>query len=190
MKGSEILKEKENQRMKLTKMLLKNSLIDLMHSKSINKITIKELCDNAGINRSTFYLHYCDQYALLDEIETEILLQARKHLEKIDSNLSSIHYLMELLTYTRDNDDILKTLLCCQENLPFQKTLIDILINYLKSKLTLNCSEDISDYVFCYLTMGCLSIIKRWIESDFDMTIEDLADMIYQMSDKAVSVYS
>ena len=64
---------KNNRRTKLTKMLLKNSLIELMNDKAVNHITIKELCEKADLNRSTFYLHYTDQYQLLSEIENDLL---------------------------------------------------------------------------------------------------------------------
>ena len=57
---------KENQRVKLTRQLLQNSLIELMQEKPIAKTTIKEICETADINRSTFYLYYADQYALLN----------------------------------------------------------------------------------------------------------------------------
>lgn len=59
-------KKKEDRRVKFTKMFLKESLIDLLEEKSIFKITIKEICEKADINRATFYAHYSDQYNLLE----------------------------------------------------------------------------------------------------------------------------
>jgi hypothetical protein len=181
--------KKENQRIALTKTLLKNSLIDLMHTKAISKITIKELCENAGINRSTFYLYYTDQFALLKEIEDVLLLNAKEHLKNIDSNLINLHYLKELLYYMQANSDIFYTLLCRQENLSFQTAFIEISIRNLEINLNLQCEEKISGYIFRYLTMGCLSLITKWFEAGFDMSPEELAEMIFRLSDNAVSVY-
>ncbi len=183
------MKKKENQRIMLTKTLLKNSLVDLMHTKSINKITIKELCENADINRSTFYLYYTDQFALLKEIEDELLLNAREHLKNIDSDLNNLHYLKELLYYMKTNSDIFYTLLCRQENLSFQTSFIDTSIRNLKINLSLQCEEKISDYIYRYLTMGCLSLIIKWFEAGFDMSPEELAEMIFRLSDNAISIY-
>ncbi len=184
------MKKKENQRTKLTKTLLKNSLIDLMHKKSINKITVKELCENADINRSTFYLYYNDQFSLLEEIEEELLLNAREHLKNIDSDLNNLHYLKELLYYMKTNSDIFHTLLCRQENLSFQTMFIDTSIRNLRINLNLQCEEKISNYIFRYLTMGCLSLITKWFEDGFDMSPEDLAEMIFRLSDNAISIYN
>ncbi|SHL58906.1 transcriptional regulator, TetR family [Anaerocolumna jejuensis DSM 15929] len=183
------MKRKENQRIKLTKTLLKKSLIELMHTKSINKITVKELCENADINRSTFYLYYTDQFALLKEIEEELLLNAREHLKNIDSDLNNLHYLKELLYYMKTNSDIFYTLLCRQENLSFQTAFINTSILNLKINVNLQCEEKISDYIYRYLTMGCFSLITKWFEAGFDMSPEELAEMIFRLSDNAISVY-
>ena len=64
---------KENRKTRYTKMVLQNSLFELMEKKPIEKITIKELCENADINRTTFYAHYSDQYDLLAKIENETI---------------------------------------------------------------------------------------------------------------------
>lgn len=183
------MKRKENQRIKLTKTLLKNSLIELMHTKSINKISVKELCETADINRSTFYLYYTDQVALLKEIEEELLLNAREHLKNIDSDLNNLHYLKELLYYLKANSDIFYTLLCRQENLSFQTAFINTSILNLKINVNLQCEEKISDYIYRYLTMGCFSLITKWFEAGFDMSPEELAEMIFRLSDNAISVY-
>ena len=184
------MKKKENQRIRLTKTLLKNSLIQLMHTKPIHKITIKELCENAGINRSTFYLYYMDQFALLKEIEDELLLNAMEHLKNINSDSNSLHYLHELLHYMQANSDIFYTLLCQHENISFQTAFIDISIRNLELNLHLKGEEKKSDYIYRYVTMGCLSLIVKWFESGFDMSIDELASIIFCLSDNAVSIYS
>ena len=43
-----------------------------MKIKSIHLISIKEICEEADVNRSTFYRHYDTQYELYDEIVNEI----------------------------------------------------------------------------------------------------------------------
>ena len=53
---------KNNQRTRLSKMLFKNALMDLLKEKgSINKVSVRELCDRAELNRSTFYAHIRSQ---------------------------------------------------------------------------------------------------------------------------------
>ncbi|HCA30580.1 MAG TPA: TetR/AcrR family transcriptional regulator, partial [Ruminococcaceae bacterium] len=66
-------KMKESRKTRYTRMVLQDSLLELMKNKPISKITIKELCETADINRTTFYAHYRDQYDLLRTIEGETL---------------------------------------------------------------------------------------------------------------------
>lgn len=58
-----------DRRVKYTKMILRQSLIEVLKEKPISRLTIKELCERADINRATFYSHYSDQFDLLKQIE-------------------------------------------------------------------------------------------------------------------------
>ena len=63
----------ESRRVKMTKRLMKEALIDLMDQKPLEKITVTEICKIADVNRSTFYAYYEDTRALMLEIEDEVL---------------------------------------------------------------------------------------------------------------------
>lgn len=58
-------------RVEKTEKAIKNSFLELRSKKPLEKITIKELCQTACINKSTFYSHYNDIYALSEALETE-----------------------------------------------------------------------------------------------------------------------
>ena len=65
--------ETQDRRIKRTKMLLQNVLVDLMLEKAVGKISVKELTQKADVNRSTFYLHYLDIYNMLEQMENEFV---------------------------------------------------------------------------------------------------------------------
>ena len=67
------MEKKDNQRTRLTRLLLKNSLIALLQKKPIYQITVSELCSEAELNRSTFYKHYGNVQDILQDIEEETL---------------------------------------------------------------------------------------------------------------------
>ena len=50
-----------------------DALIALLETKSFDYITVKEICEKAGVNRSTFYLHYENIGELLDETINRLL---------------------------------------------------------------------------------------------------------------------
>ena len=68
------MKSKEqDHRSRITLMLIRKALMELLRQKPIQAISIKELCESAGINRGTFYAHYTDMYDLLQKIESDML---------------------------------------------------------------------------------------------------------------------
>lgn len=56
-----------------TKRSIYNAFICIRSKKSLEKLTVKELCEEAQINKSTFYVYYKDVYDLSDKIESEIV---------------------------------------------------------------------------------------------------------------------
>ena len=59
--------------MRVTKTMLQNAFLQLLAQKPVQSITVKELCQAAGVNRGTFYLHYRDVYELLRQMEEAML---------------------------------------------------------------------------------------------------------------------
>ena len=61
-------------RIEKTERAIKNAFLELRSRKPLGKITVKELCSLAAINKSTFYSHYEDIYALSDKMESETIV--------------------------------------------------------------------------------------------------------------------
>ena len=61
------MKKSNDRRIRYTRYALQNALIACMQQKPFNRITVREICETADINRSTFYMHYKDIYELLDD---------------------------------------------------------------------------------------------------------------------------
>ena len=72
---------KTDARVKYTKMVLKKALLELMQHKPVNKITVKEICERAELNRATFYAHYSDCFDLLESIEEELFGQFERSMQ-------------------------------------------------------------------------------------------------------------
>ena len=64
----------EDKRILRTKAQFRQALITLLDQKRFEQITIKALCDQAGITRITFYAHYADKYELAEDIFREMIV--------------------------------------------------------------------------------------------------------------------
>ena len=56
-------------RVKLTNLMIREAFFSILKQKPLSKVTVKEICTAAGVNRSTFYKYYKDTYDLLEQIE-------------------------------------------------------------------------------------------------------------------------
>lgn len=96
-------------RTRVTKMLIRKAFTDLLKQKPIQSISIKELCESAGINRGTFYSHYSDIYDLLKQIEDDMmndLFDALKPLLELDSDLTPVKISASIFQCLKDNADL------------------------------------------------------------------------------------
>ena len=53
---------------KFTKKAIMACLLELLKTKNIDKITVKDICEKCEINRNTFYYYFCDIYDVLNSI--------------------------------------------------------------------------------------------------------------------------
>ena len=95
-----------DRRAKMTRELLKQSLIELMKDRPIHEISIKKICETADINRSTFYHHYDSQYELFNEILNDVSHEIAQIVAKHQTSIVWLEEILcEALTYVDVNKD-------------------------------------------------------------------------------------
>lgn len=72
---------KTDHRVRMSQRMIRRAFLDLLKQKPMQRITVKEVCEEAGIHRGTFYAHYTDLYDLLHQIEEEMTKNLRHALE-------------------------------------------------------------------------------------------------------------
>lgn len=176
----------ENQRVRLTKRLLKEALLELLEERNVEEISVKELCEKAEINRTTFYLHYNSQKDLFHELEDELLAATSKYLENVTPNMDSIQYLKTFLCYIKENSKLFRLLILRNNDTEFQDRYISSSLAMLKSNVDIYAQNDIETYVYSFLIHGELAILRRWFELDFNLEEERIANLIYDLADNAL----
>ena len=176
----------ENQRVRLTKRLLRESLLTCLQEKPLERISVKELCARAGVNRSTFYLHYDTQNSLMREMEDDAILQTQRHLENVSPDIGTTRYITAFLQYVRENGALFRTLLNAPGQDSFRSRFIAESLSHVKSGIRLDPGEPLSDYIYAYLLNGSLAIIQCWAASDFRLPAEQIAILIFRLSDRSL----
>ena len=180
---------KNNQRTRLSKLLFKNALMDLLKEKgSVAKISVRELCDRAELNRSTFYAHYNESKDLLYEIETELLDATEEHLKKIgEENDAGAHkYILSFLQYIRQNDKQFKTLLIDTADPDFRSRFMQQSIIQFVNNLRIELPKELEQYVFSYILNGSTGIIIQWIRSDYAVNENEIVNLLFSINQSAL----
>ena len=92
-------------------MIIKESLIKLLQTKDIHKITVTDICKEADINRGTFYTHYNDPLDLLQNIEDELFNKILEYLSEDTNPESLLTVLTKVFELAKDNKELCKILL-------------------------------------------------------------------------------
>lgn len=168
-------------------MVLQDSLIDLMKQKPISKVTIKEICENADINRTTFYAHFSDQYDLLRSIEDQTLLYAKERLQSLletDKNAAKL-IIESIFDYFTENRDHIQVLMSEQGDIDFQKKLLHFIYEYCvtipaDAKLTNSKPVNVisNEYFFIFAVNGSIGIIQHWLKTGLQKTAKEMAEIL------------
>ncbi|ALX49589.1 TetR/AcrR family transcriptional regulator [Lentibacillus amyloliquefaciens] len=176
------MNEKLDRRKKYTRMVLKDSLITLLETKQISAITVKEICEEADINRSTFYSHYHDQFDLLEQIEEELIADLNIYLNQynFEREAEALKMTEKLLEYVVSKRDICQTLLSGNGDQSFERRVMDVARTFLiKSWIDNNeVDEDISEYASTFIISGSIYVIKHWLANDMDKSPKQMAELI------------
>jgi len=163
---------------------IKNAFWRLYTAQPIEKITVSEVCETAGYNRSTFYAYFHDMYDVLDCLEHE-LIPADKLMAVIFNDLLKKASARETLTAFMDLflkcDVYFSVLLGPNGDPAFREKLLSqftaAFARALPEGLTKPCR-----YVLAYQNAGVILTIARWYESGKDIPAETLLDLLLDLT--------
>lgn len=182
--------EKLDRRKKYTRMVLKDSLIALLKSKPLSAITVKEICNHADINRSTFYTHYKDHYDLLNKLEEEIIADMNTYLNahNFAQKEKAMQTTIKLLEYIKSKHEICYTLLIENKDTSFEERVMEVARSFLIDNWTDEYEVDSADsaYISTFIISGSIHVIKHWLSRNMDRTPQQIADIINTVCYKGI----
>lgn len=170
-----------NRRTQMTRQLFRDALIELLQIKPFQKITVKEICEQADLNRTTFYLHYTDQEQLLDEIVAVFEESLKKYFPPISDLTDRSRRLNDYLSYVKENYKIYRIIMSNDKAVSLRsRVLSDLLTDKIKEHKANGRSPE-EKYVYYFILDGSISMVLHWIDNDFDLRPEDLARQIDEL---------
>lgn len=177
-----IKSESETRRVKMTRKLIKDSLMELLETRTLSAISVTELCARADVNRSTFYAYYDDLLSVLEEVEDEMIRMIPKGGNQTmnrDLETRIIDDLELFFGYVRSYSRLLNVLLQTGD-LNFKESLMrEVLRNFPISEPVTSKREYLA-YVFAM--NGVIGITQEWIKNGFPIDDRTLARIAVKMS--------
>jgi len=185
------MEKKENRKIRYTKMVIRESLMELMKTKSILSVSVKDICDLADISRSTFYDHYKDQYDLLKQIGDETLAYFEDMLNKYkdkQTKKETNQMVEEMFTYIANNGNTIQVLLSENGDIAFQKKLLYhfIMHNQITKYFSEKQDDETKPYYSVFLVHGAIGLIQHWLKDNMTMPVPQLAKMLMKWTEHQI----
>ena len=177
----EIGDKKANLKVINTKRKLSRSLISLLTSKSITEIDVSELCEKAGINRTTFYKHYASLYHLLDELIVQFFKRIETLFLSLSSGENTTSKVAYLLKYLKQNREFVTIIMNNNSFSSISERLIQLnfICNIINSNIQYRKNAYVSeDYYIDFIISGWIAAIRRRVNENCDLDVNTLARLL------------
>lgn len=183
--------EMEDLRVRRTRKLLQEALIELTVEKGFPAVTVSDITERAMVNRSTFYRHYLDKYDLLDQYmdEVDALISVDDIItEKFPPKPGSKpNGLIILLKHVQTYADFYRVMLGQRGDAAFTERFRQYAIKryrFILSQVDLPPEPNAPpvELKLNYISCAGVGAILWWLENDQPCTVEELAAWLSQMS--------
>lgn len=174
----------KDRRVSRTQKAMKTALLQLMEKKSVNSISVTELCELADLNRSTFYDYYHDIYELLHAVHLDLFeamnvyVKASQQAAEQQNHDAQQAFIASVIEYMKTNNHLFQTLWKRSKEYDFEQQLFQ----YFSSQLIIQQKDPLSNttqcYEFLYHCAGSFAILRQWILDDCPLSSLQLAQII------------
>ncbi|MGG4154107.1 TetR/AcrR family transcriptional regulator [Peribacillus muralis] len=176
-----------------TKAHIKHHFIALIEEEGFSHVSVKKIAERANINRGTFYLHYADKYALMDQLQQELLddLQARITVIVPKEALLALHQqqlyppFVAIFQFIGEHALPLRAILGDHGDPSFAKKMKrvfgEVLLDRLISQHPAAVHEAFRTYMHAFLTSAILGVIQEWLENCEEQPVEEMARIHFEI---------
>ena len=179
---------KNDARTRYTRGRIVKAFYDALRGKPLPKVTVREICDRAEINRATFYHHYLDTYDLLEKLEAEILEELRRNIRwvMVSGERDAMERFLEEIRNIRQEEVPVPIFRIFEEDPSFSMRLMEVL--YQESALRMDerlsdLTADEREMVYRFMISGGGGVLNQWVNGALDVTAAQVTNALYRMSE-------
>lgn len=181
---------KDNRRSQFTRTALRRALLTLMLEKPVDKITVKELCDAAQINRGTFYAHYGSPEQLLAQVENEFYLDILTEVATFHQADDVERIFLKALNALRDRRELASVLFGPNGDRAFLARVIRVahdmcIVQW--SGVSPEADRETLEKLYSFIAYGVVKVLQEWLAEGAVEPPERLAAMLTDLCNYGVS---
>lgn len=182
-----------DRRARNTRSAIHASLFQLSKTKDIHRITVKDICELAQINRSTFYKHYESLQMLVNEISEEKAQKLIDEYERIfHSSPSFFEVASGVFQVLKEDPDIYDWVLSRPNSYGHQFLHRYLEESFIPRWLSMypNIPQGQLSWVFTFLIEGILAVLKRYCEDSYPEEITSINHTLLRMAVNGLKSFS
>ena len=176
------IKKAEDRRVKRTKKVLKDCLFDLLETKTIDEITVKELTVKADVNRSTFYFYYKDINDMMMQIQNEIFEVFHETVIAKSTLFITVEdftdYILRFLHFCKEYEKICKFVISNDPNNFLSKKIKATLLEHIPDSAKVFDTEDPKHYLTCFAVSAMWETVIQWMYEGMKADPDEMASFM------------
>lgn len=157
------------------------AFLALNEQKEIHKITIRELCQQAGYNRSTFYQYFSDIYTLRNIIEENIIFEIHILFKTHLTNALKRKNLDVFMDFYSEHEKIFFVLLGKNGSQIFHEKIKNTVKSNLREIFNISALTLEQEYLMEFTVSAMMSTLIYWFENNKSMPQETLSDLLFNI---------
>ena len=183
---------KDNRRSQYTRTALRRALLMLMLEKPVDRITVKELCDAADINRGTFYAHYASPEQLLSQVENEFYLDLLAEVSSFREAEDVERIFVDALKALRERRELASALFGPHGDREFLSRVVRVahdmcIVQW--SAVSPKADRDLLEKLYSYISFGVAHLIQDWLATGAEESPERMAAILTDVCNFGVSAF-
>ncbi len=177
-----------------TKQAIKKALILQVEEVGFERVTVKKLALAAQINRGTFYLHYADKYAVMEDLQQELLVELEryvKHVQPVDAfqtlKMGQLYQpFINVIACIKEHAPAFRMLLGEQGSPGFTQKMKTIFGNHILDRLSV-IREEVQDpefqqYLQAFIASAILGVIQEWLDKgNENLTVDEMVSLHFRL---------
>lgn len=182
-----------DRRSKYSLQVIRQALFELLETKSLDEISVVDICTKADVNRGTFYKYYRDVPDLYNKTENSLVEEIYALMPEPDNRSFQNHFFFkEILNILATN----KEFTYIAQNKAFSERLAQKLLTffvpYLKQMLQVKCpnaSDEDAAMLLEFILGGCIRVVSYWLKNGMQIPIETISEKLSTLIIHSLSMY-